>query len=90
MKIINDRFFIFEIIILLNKLKKIVYFANFEGTEVTDLGDLESVGGNLYLRLSKIKSLGKLNYVGGIIYMLKNNYIGLEANYEEIQRQLTN
>jgi hypothetical protein len=74
----------------LNKLKKIVFFANFEGSDVTDLGDLESVGGNLYLRLSKIKSLGKLNYVGGIIYMMKNNYSGLEANYEEIQRQLTN
>lgn len=74
----------------LNKLKKIVLFANFEGSEVTDLGDLESVGGNLYLRLSKIKSLGKLNYVGGLIYMMKNNYSGLEENYEEIQRQLTN
>jgi hypothetical protein len=72
----------------LNKLKKVVGFANFDSSQVKDLGDLESVGGNLYLLNSIIKSLGKLNYVGGMVMMNKNNYKGLEGNYDVILEQL--
>jgi hypothetical protein len=55
---------------------------------VEDLGDLESVGGNIYLVSTKIKSLGKLNYVGGMVMMKNNNYKGLEGNYDAISEQL--
>jgi hypothetical protein len=55
---------------------------------VVDLGDLESIGGNVYFRLSKIKSLGKLSYVGGLVMMNKNNYSGLEGNKEQILSEL--
>jgi hypothetical protein len=72
----------------LNKLKKIVGFANFDGSEVEDLGDLQTIGGNVYLSITKIKSLGKLNYVGGMVMMNKNNYKGLEGNYDTISEQL--
>ena len=72
----------------LGKLKKVVGFANFDSSQVEDLGDLESVGGNIYLLNSIIKSLGKLNYVGGMVMMDKNNYKGLEGNYDVIIEQL--
>jgi hypothetical protein len=72
----------------LNKLKKVVGFANFDTSMVEDLGNLESVGGNIYLLNSRIKSLGKLNYVGGMVMMDKNNYKGLEGNYDAISEQL--
>lgn len=72
----------------LNKLKKVVGFANFDSSQVENLGDLESVGGNIYLLNSIIKSLGKLNFVGGMVMMDKNNYKGLEGNYDVISEQL--
>lgn len=39
--------------------------SNLIGTQIKDLGNLEKVGGGLYLYKSKIKDLGNLQSVGG-------------------------
>jgi hypothetical protein len=74
----------------LKKLKNIVKFANFTDSAVEDLGDLETIGGNVYFVNSKVKSLGKLNFVGGLVMMKKNNYDGLEGFVDVISEQLKN
>jgi len=74
----------------LKKLKNIVKFANFTDSMVDDLGDLESIGGNVYFKDSKVKSLGKLNFVGGLVMMKKNNYNGLEGFSDVISQELKN
>lgn len=40
-----------------------------ENTNITSLGNLESVNGNLYLKYSKINSLGNLRTVGRHVYL---------------------
>ena len=42
----------------------------------------------IYLNLTKIKSLGKLNYVGGLVMMKKDNYKFSDINYDLISEQL--
>ncbi len=52
---------------IFKSIKKISKNANFEDSQITSLGNLESVGGNLILRKSNIINLGELKYIGGKI-----------------------
>ena len=45
--------------------KVILKFANFANSNVTDLGELQSIGGNAKFSFSKITNLGKLQKIGG-------------------------
>ena len=44
-------------------------YLDLRGTQIKDLGNLESVGGNLYLEETPIKDLGNLQSVGGSLVL---------------------
>jgi len=51
--------------LLFKKLKCITGNADFENSDVTDLGSLETIGGDAYFRASQVKDLGNLKTIGG-------------------------
>jgi hypothetical protein len=54
----------------LGKLKKVGEYLDVQNTDIRTLGDLEYVGGNLYISYcEKLNSFGELTYVGGGISM---------------------
>ena len=60
----------------IKKLKAMLQQKHIEGDldlsevpEITDLGNVETINGNLYLRNSKVASLGNLTSVGGFLYL---------------------
>ena len=51
-------------------MKKIGGWANFDGSGIENLGELEEIGGNArFTDAENLKSLGKLRKVGGDIYI---------------------
>ena len=73
-----------------NKTKYILGDANFRNLNITDLGNLQSIGGNAYFKDSKITDLGNLQSIGGSANFKDSNItdlgnlqsIGGIANFE--------
>mgnify|MGYP004653273559 FL=1 len=52
-----------------------------KNSQITSLGNLEDISGNLYLRDSKINDVGNLNYVGRHVYL--NEHLNKE-NFDNV------
>jgi hypothetical protein len=72
----------------LGKLSRVGQYADFEGSSIETLGNLEYVGKILYLRNTpNLKSLGKLKYVGGDLILNSSNILNF-MSIEDIKKQL--
>ena len=58
-------------------MRSIVEDATFTHSQITDLGDLESIGGNADFSWSKITDLGNLQNIGGDAYFRESQITNL-------------
>jgi hypothetical protein len=64
-------------------IKEIKDYANFQDTNVTNLGNLKRIGGNALFTESKLNNLSKLEYIGGDA-LFKDSLISDLGNLKEI------